>query len=362
MTEGVRGRRSRALLWAGLGVATAVSGAVAAERVLVRRARSRPDPMQDEPLAERPGTEQRVMSFDGTELAVNVVGPATAPKGPDRPTLVFAHAFTLDMTAWHFQWKELSKAYRCVLFDHRGHGRSGPAGPGGYSVQAIGRDLKAVLDSTVPEGPAFVLGHSMGGMSIVSLADQFPEEFGARISGVVLANTAAADILKAIVSNLGARAGTALLPLVRRMTANTGRGYRVRRRFFQGQADLAFLVAALSNFGSNAPPSIINHVVRLSAQAPMEVWGDLITSMFEMDLGDALESIKVPALVVVGDVDRLTPPTSAVALKRRLPDARMVLFRDVGHCAMLEHPVEFNRVVDEFLSEVLAPDGVIVPP
>jgi pimeloyl-ACP methyl ester carboxylesterase len=80
--------------------------------------------------------------------------------------------------------------------------------------------------------------------------------------------------------------------------------------------------------------------------------------MFEMDLGDALESMKVPALVVVGDVDRLTPPTSAVALKRRLPDARMVLFRDVGHCAMLERPEEFNRVVQEFLSEVLAPDGV----
>jgi 2-hydroxy-6-oxonona-2,4-dienedioate hydrolase len=85
------------------------------------------------------------------------------------------------------------------------------------------------------------------------------------------------------------------------------------------------------------------------------MWGDLITSMFDMDLGDALESIKVPALVVVGDVDRLTPPTSAVALKRRLPDARMVLFRDVGHCAMLEHATEFNRVVEEFLAEVPAP-------
>jgi pimeloyl-ACP methyl ester carboxylesterase len=249
-----------------------------------------------------------------------------------------------------------------VLFDHRGHGRSGPAGPGGYSVQAVGRDLQAVLDATVPEGPAIVLGHSMGGMSIVSLADQFPEEFGTRVAGVVLANTAAADVLKAIVSNLGVRAGKAFLPLVRRMTSSTGPGYRIRSRAFQGQADLAFLVAALTNFGSKAPPSIINHVVRLSGQAPMEMWGDLITSMFEMDLGDALESIKVRALVVVGDVDRLTPPTSAVALKRRLPDARMILFRDVGHCAMLEHPHEFNRVVEEFLSEVLAPDGEGVTP
>jgi pimeloyl-ACP methyl ester carboxylesterase len=302
-----------------------------------------------------------VTSFDGTELAVNVVGPSSSPD-PALPTLVFAHAFTLDMTAWHFQWKEFSDRYRCVLYDHRGHGRSGPAGPGGYTVQSIGRDLKAVLDATVPDGPAVLLGHSMGGMAIVSLAEQHPEEFGSRIAAVVLANTAAADVLKAIVSNLGVRASRALLPMIRRITANTGRAHRVRSRFFQGQADLAFLVAALSNFGSTAPPSVIEHVVRLSGQAPLEVWGDLISSMFEMDLGDALESIEVPALVVVGDVDRLTPPTSAVALKRRLPDARMVLFRDVGHCAMLEHPHEFNRVLEEFVSEVLAPAGRAVAP
>jgi pimeloyl-ACP methyl ester carboxylesterase len=361
MTEGPRPHRSGALLWAGLGVATAVTGAVAAERVLVRRVRARPDPRRDEQLSERPGKEQRVVSFDGTELAVNVVDPARAPD-PALPTLVFAHAFTLDMTAWHFQWTELSKRYRCVLYDHRGHGRSGPAGHGGYSVQTVGRDLRAVLDAVDPEGPVVVLGHSMGGMAIVSLAEQHPEEFGTRIAAVVLANTAAADVLKAIVSNLGVRAGRALLPLLRRVTANTGRGFRVRSRFFQGQADLAFLVAALTNFGSTAPPSIINHVVRLSGQAPMEVWGDLITSMFDMDLGDALENIQVPALVVVGDIDRLTPPTSAVALKRRLPDARMVLFRDVGHCAMLERPQEFKRVVEEFVSDVLAPAARAVSP
>jgi pimeloyl-ACP methyl ester carboxylesterase len=299
-----------------------------------------------------------VVSFDGTELAVNVVGPT--PDDPAVPTLVFAHAFTLDMTAWHFQWKELSDRYRCVLYDHRGHGRSGPAGPGGYSIQAIGMDLKAVLEAAAPEGPVVVIGHSMGGMGVVSLADQFPEAFGTKIAGVVLANTAAADVLKGIVSNLGIQASRALLPLARRITANTGRGYRIRSRFFQGQADLAFLVGALTNFGSTAPPSIIEHVVRLSGQAPLEMWGDLITSMFEMDLGDALESIKVPALVLVGDIDRLTPPTSAVALKRRLPDARMVLFRDVGHCAMLEHPREFNRIVEEFVSEVLTADGAAV--
>jgi pimeloyl-ACP methyl ester carboxylesterase len=96
-------------------------------------------------------------------------------------------------------------------------------------------------------------------------------------------------------------------------------------------------------------------VVRLSGQVPLDVWGDAITGMFEMDLGEALGNIEVPALVLVGDVDRLTPPSSSLALKRRLPNARMILFRDVGHCAMLEHHAEFNRVVEEFVAETLRP-------
>jgi pimeloyl-ACP methyl ester carboxylesterase len=342
------------MLLAGLGAGAAVTGAVAAERILVRRARSRPDPARGEDLSERPGVERRVRSFDGTDLAVNVVEPP-GTSGTEVPTLVFAHAFTLDMTAWHYQWKAFSDRYRCVLYDHRGHGRSGRAGAAGYSIEAIGRDLRAVLEATAPEGPVALIGHSMGVMAIVSLAELYPEEFGQRVRAVVLANTAAADVLKGIVSSLGIQASRALLPLARALTANTRRGFRIRSAAFRGQADLAFLAARLTNFGSNASPSVIDHVVRLSAQAPLEVWSDLISGMFEMDLGEALGNIRVPALVLVGDVDRLTPPSSALALKRRLPDARMVLFRDVGHCAMLEHPREFNRVVDEFVAQSLLP-------
>ena len=344
------------MIWAGLGLGAAVTAAVAAERVLVKRARSNPDPDRDENLAERPGIERRIRSFDGTELAVNVIGPM---QGNDEsvPTLVFAHAFTLDMTAWHYQWKELSASYRCVLYDHRGHGRSGRARDSGYSIEALGQDLKMVLDAAGPVGPVVLIGHSMGGMAIVSLAEQYPEEFGDRIRAVVLANTAAGDVLKTIVGNLGVRASRMLLPMARKITADTRRGYRIRSSFFRGQGDLAFLAARLSNFGSTASPSVIDHVVHLSGQVPLEVWSDLISGMFEMDLGEALANIRVPALVLVGDVDRLTPPASALALKRRLPDARMILFRDVGHCAMLEHHEEFNRVVDEFVREAVASSG-----
>ena len=133
---------ARALVVGGALLGSAAA-AVALERAAIRRARSRPDPERGTPLSERPGTERHVSAVDGTELAVNVIGPRGAP------TIVFAHGFSLDMTAWHYQWAHFSKSFRCVLLDHRGHGRSARAASGDYSLDALGRDVKAVLDAEV---------------------------------------------------------------------------------------------------------------------------------------------------------------------------------------------------------------------
>lgn len=341
-------RGVRRLLLGTAGGLAGVAAAAGATAFLLHRARGAPDPLRGERLDERPGTEHRVVSFDGTELAVNVTGPSSGP------TLVFAHGFSLDMTAWHFQWKAFRERHRCVLYDHRGHGLSGPAAGGDYSLDALGRDLRAVLDEVVPDGPAIVLGHSLGGMALMSLAALHPEEFGNRVRGVVLVNTTAGDVLRSALGAAGARLGTALLPGAQRVAGNPDRLYRVRSAAIGRGSGLAFLAARVTNFGSDVSPSVVEHVVRTAARAPAEVWTDLFAGLLELDLRHALEHIAVPALVLAGDVDRLTPPASSVALKRALPDARMVLFRGAGHCTMLERPDQFNEVVEGFVEEVLS--------
>ncbi len=336
----------RALLVAG-GVVAGATAAVAAERAMVRQARSRPDPERGEPLAERPGRERRVRSFDGTELAVNVVGPE------DAPTVVFSHGFTVNMTVWHYQWKRLSKRYRCVLYDHRGHGRSERARTGDYSLRALGLDLKAVLADAAPAGPVAVMGHSMGGMAIMALAEQHPEEFARRIGAVVLADTSASDLVRELVSGLGTRASALLARRVARLVGGKGAAARLRGRALARRSPLAFLVAEATNFGPHAPPSLIDFVVSLSAEARPEVWTDLMASLVEMNLTEALRHITVPTLVMVGDVDRLTPPASALAITRNIPNARLVVLKGAGHCSMLERHHQFNRVVEGFLEESL---------
>jgi pimeloyl-ACP methyl ester carboxylesterase len=98
----------------------------------------------------------------------------------------------------------------------------------------------------------------------------------------------------------------------------------------------------------------VEHVATVAARAPVDVWSDLLVSLIEMDLRHALEHIRVPAMVLVGDVDRLTPPASALAIKHALPDGRMVVFKGAGHCTMLERHEQFNQVVGRFLAEHLA--------
>jgi pimeloyl-ACP methyl ester carboxylesterase len=332
---------------AGGALVGSVAAAVALERAAVRRARSRPDPERGTPLSERPGTERLVHAFDGTQLAVRVIGPR------DAPTIVFAHGFSLDMTAWHYQWTHFSKRFRCVLLDHRGHGRSERAASGDYSLDALGRDVKAVLDAEVEHGPAVLVGHSMGGMAILSFAAQFPEEFGGRVRATVLADTGAADFVSEMATGLGASAARLLSGGARRLAKRPDRVHRIRSRAFAGRADLAFLIARATNFGPDVAPSVVDHVVEIAARAPVDVWSDLLVSLIEMDLRHALDHVQAPTLVVVGELDRLTPPSAARAMVRELPDARLVVIGGAGHCAMLERHERFNEELEGFLREAL---------
>jgi pimeloyl-ACP methyl ester carboxylesterase len=343
---GARGLR-RALIAAGITTA-GVAAAVVAERALARRLRSRPDPERDEALAERPGQRIDVSSFDGTRLAGHIVGPAQSP------TLVFVHGFSQNLTFWHYQWRSLSRSYRCVLFDQRGHGLSAPAADGDYSLDALGRDLRCLLDSLAPSGPVALLGHSLGGMSILSLAALHPEEFGGRVRAAVLSDTAAADLLSQAVGGLGDAVGRFVVAPARALRRRPVAAERIRAQAFRGRGDLAFLIARATGFGPGASPSVVDHVVRMSGATPVEAWTDLAVSLVEVDLGHAVEHVRVPTLVVVGELDRLTPPASAAVLVGRLPEGRLAVIPGAGHAAPLERYREWNRVVRGFLDVALS--------
>jgi 3-oxoadipate enol-lactonase len=96
----------------------------------------------------------------------------------------------------------------------------------------------------------------------------------------------------------------------------------------------------------------VDHIVGLAERTTSEVWTSGLPELMEMDLRHAVPRVTVPALVVVGEHDRVTPPASAVELAGSLPDGRLVVLADAGHVAMLEVPHELNREIRSFVKEV----------
>jgi pimeloyl-ACP methyl ester carboxylesterase len=268
---------------------------------------------------------------------------------PTLPVLLFVHGFSLDLTTWHYQWTELSDRYRCVLFDLRSHGHSDRAAEGDVTPAAFGRDLAAVIEAIDAERPVLIVGHSMGSMAILAMAELRPDLFATRIAGCVFVGSAASDVLRGAMGSI-----TQLLrPRLGSLRQAADRVNRLRRYVLSSPVDVAHLVARMTQFGPHASPHVVAYVVGLAARAPAEIWTDALVGLMDMDLRHALRHVRVPSLVIVGEHDRVTPPSSAVALADELPDGRLEVIEAAGHIAMMEAHEAFNRQLARFAETIL---------
>lgn len=324
---------------------------VAAEELLVRRLFARDDPSAGERFGVLPAESVLVRSFDGTELYARVSGPK------DSPACVLVHGFTLSHQIWHYQVRDLTAdgRFRVVAYDARGHGRSGPArGPAGrtrFDGETLARDLHAVMHATNAT-PAVVVGHSLGGMSIQSLLefkDEFPEEFGSSLRGIVLVNTT----FTAALGTWGGQ-GTGFRAVRRRMQRVAerlaGRPDWIERLRLPA-SDLAMLFTRVG-FGGNASRAQVALTRRLIESVPVATLAAAI-DLASFDSHQSLEKIEVPVVVCAGTRDLLTPPWLAKEMTERIPTAALVEFPDAGHMVMLEQHERFGRVLVRFLEEVL---------
>jgi len=244
----VNWRRLSGVAGLAAGVIAAGAGAVVmAEKIAVGRIRLRPDPAEDEPFGPGGDEEITVVADDGLPLHVEVGGPADAPV-----TLVFSHGYALNADVWYYQRIRFEPLYRCVFADQRSHGRSGRSDPELVSIDQLGADLHAILEAVAPgDAPVVLIGHSMGGMTIMALADQHPELFGRKVIGAALISTAASTI------DPVAWLPGLIRPAVRRampsmMTgASKGRIADVVEQGRQSVSDIAFLGTRYLAFGDS---------------------------------------------------------------------------------------------------------------
>ncbi|MFD4654797.1 alpha/beta fold hydrolase [Kitasatospora sp. NPDC058444] len=349
----------------GISVGVLAAGAaagVAMERLTVGRAmrrRARAELDANAPYGSLRGRPRRVAAPDGTELYVELDG--TGWSGPDGDgagaeplTVVFCHGYCLNQDSWHFQRAALREGMRLVFWDQRSHGRSErsrsylagePAG-----IDQLGGDLKAVIDAVAPTGPLVLVGHSMGGMTVMALADQHPELFRERVAGVALIGTLAGDWNDV---SLGLpRAGAKLFRKVAPgMVKLLGRQVDLVEATRRLGSDVAAVFYRKFSFGGrDVDPGVVRFAEQLLDATPIDVVAEFYPVFGAHEKYEALAALRgLPALVLAGTKDLLTPSTHSEAMAERLPGAELVLAEGAGHLVMLERP----ELVDHELARLL---------
>ncbi|PPK69592.1 alpha/beta hydrolase [Actinokineospora auranticolor] len=333
---------------AGAGV---LAAATAIAVGVTRRRASGDDPYADEPLGELPPSRtSTVAADDGLALSVEEVDPEDG--GKPVLTAVFVHGFAMSRRGWHFQRRDLARLtdprVRLVLYDHRSHGRSARADISTSTIEQLAADLDEVIRAVVPRGPIVLIGHSMGGMAVMALAERHPELFAERVRGVALIGTSAGEV---------GRSGLPR-PLLSKYNPLT----RVLGRVAEWQPTAVELVRSVGGavtrgaartvgFGpGEVSQKLVGFLVDMLDGTPVRVLADFVDTLGSHNRYAALAGLKhTRVLVLSGDHDWMTPFAHAERIATALPDATLVRVPGAGHLVILERP----DVVNEHLTTLL---------
>ena len=308
-----------------------------------------------------------VSSDDGVVLYVEEVGATDAPL-----TVIFGHGWTLRSGAWHYQrlgladWRPAAAstgadphvagsdgAVRLVFFDQRSHGKSSRAGSGHATMTDLAGDLAAVMATAAPAGPIVLVGHSMGGMALITLAGLRPNLFSERVSGVALISTSAGEVSAAQFARTLVAGNSALVKLV---GAAVSRYPELIERGRVGGHDAVWLLTRALGFAKkDVPGELVDYLDEMISATPIEVITDFMPALIELDQTAALPVLRsLPVVIICGDEDRQTPIARSRAIAAALPDAELVVVEGAGHMAILERPEVVNDALRALFERALA--------
>ncbi|MGI5993740.1 alpha/beta fold hydrolase [Saccharomonospora viridis] len=313
----------------------------------------------DEPFAgSRTERTSTVAADDGTPLAVEEIEPRDG--GEAELTVVGVHGFALSRRSWFVQRRDFAELarprVRQVYYDHRGHGQSAPSDAAHSTIEQLAGDLHAVLRAVTPDGPVVLLGHSMGGMVIMELAQICPELFIERIRGVALIATAAGEIgahglPRSLLSKYN--------PLTRRVgeLAEWRPGLVEFIRAAGGQLTKA-AVRRLAFGSRDVDPRLVDFMIDMLRETPVRQLAHFVDTLGTHNRYAALAGLKYTDVVVIGgDADRLTPFVHAERIAAELPGARLVRVEGAGHMVHLEEPELVNRHLVDLVVRCGGGDG-----
>jgi len=242
--------------------------------------------------------------------------------------VVFVHGFPFSHAMWDQQMMALPQEYRAISYDVRGHGQS-DAGDGQYSIEFFVDDLIGLLDH-LGIRQAVICGLSMGGYIALRAVERHPE----RIRALILCDTRSeADSNEAKVK----RAGQA------KSVKQTG-----AKAFADGFVKAVFAPATFQN----NPKTVDAIKAVIAGTSPLAIAGTLLALSSRPDTTASLSAINVPTLIMVGELDTLTPPAASEAMHKLIKGSTLQVIPQAAHMSNLENPALFNRHLTDFLKTI----------
>jgi pimeloyl-ACP methyl ester carboxylesterase len=294
----------------------------------------------DEPRADRTGEVHRLRRSDGTEFQAEVYGP------PDGAPVIFTHGWGLDSTIWYYAKRALADRYRVIVWDLPGSGLSTRPRNEDFSLERMAHDLRTVLD-VAGDRPAVLVGHSIGGMTIMTFARLFPQLLKTRIAGILIAHSTYTNPLRtrshaAIYTALQKpviepllRLTIVLSPLVWVMTWLS---------YLNGSAHSS---TERSSFVGTETRGQLDFTARFNLEISPAVLARGFLGMLEYEAPE-IAPLGIPALVVVGDQDTQTLPQAGDNLRARL-GGNVESLAPAKHLGFFERHGEFVTLLRGFL-------------
>lgn len=255
---------------------------------------------------------------NGIEINYEIAG--------EGPWVTLSHSLACNLHMWDEQMAGLTKKYKVLRFDTRGHGLSG-APPGPYSLEQMADDVKGMLDALGIRQTHWV-GLSMGGMIGETFALKYPGVF----RSMVLADTTS------------------------RRPPNADQMWGDRITVAQTQGMEALVESTLARWFTepyrNAHKDVMARIASDIRNTPVAGFVGCCQAIAKVDLLDRLKEIKCPALVMVGDQDHGTPPEMARQIHENLSGSELLIIPSAAHISNIEQTAVFNQAMFSFLDKV----------
>ncbi|MFD2471222.1 alpha/beta fold hydrolase [Amycolatopsis silviterrae] len=288
-----------------------------------------------------PAREHRFVTSDGCALHVEASGPADAAV-----TLVLVHGWTQDHRTWDGVLDHLGPGVRTLRYDLRGHGGSAPATTETGTIPRLADDLAELIAARVPSGPLVLAGHSMGGMTLMALAERHPDLVRDRVAGTAFVATSSGQMDR-ITLGLPGMAGQFSARFERRLAKALShrKGERLPLSPAMVRSGARFLV--FGDHPRRADLRLVADQLLCAHPASLGAFQDAISTH---DRRVALATLRgTPSVVLAGEKDRLCPLPHAKVIADELPDAEFVRFPGAGHMLPQERAGEVAKRIGALL-------------